>query len=70
MTDVEDETKGLEMGAIDYIFKPVSPPILKARVKNHLELKRYRDILEKQSHEDVLIMVHPHFYDYIRIADE
>ena len=37
MTNVEDETKGLEMGAIDYIFKPVSPPILKARVRNHLE---------------------------------
>ena len=47
MTNIEDETKGLEMGAIDYIFKPVSSPILKARVKNHLELKKYRDILEK-----------------------
>lgn len=49
MTDVEDETKGLEMGAIDYIFKPVRPAILKMRVKNHLELKRYRDILEQRS---------------------
>jgi len=54
MTNIEDETKGLEMGAIDYIFKPVSAPILKARVKNHLELKRYRDILEKQSFMDGL----------------
>lgn len=42
-----DEAKGLECGAIDYITKPVSPPIVKARVKNHLELKRYRDALEK-----------------------
>ena len=49
LKDVEDETKGLEMGAIDYIFKPVSPAILKMRVKNHLELKRYRDLLEQQS---------------------
>jgi len=49
MSDVEDETKGLEMGAIDYIFKPVNPAIVKIRVKNHLELKRYRDILEEQS---------------------
>lgn len=49
MTEVKDETKGLEMGAIDYIFKPVNPAIVKVRVKNHLELKRYRDILEKQS---------------------
>lgn len=54
MTNVEDETKGLEMGAIDYMFKPVSPPILRARVKNHLELKQYRDILEKQSLMDGL----------------
>lgn len=49
MTEVKDETKGLEMGAIDYIFKPVNPAIVKVRVKNHLELKRYRDLLEKQS---------------------
>jgi len=54
MTNIEDETKGLELGAIDYIFKPVTAPILKARVKNHLELKRYRDILEKQSFMDGL----------------
>jgi len=43
----EDETKGLECGAIDYITKPISPPIVKARVKNHLELKRSRDLLEE-----------------------
>lgn len=54
MTNIEDETRGLEVGAIDYIFKPVSPPILKARVRNHLELKKCRDILEKQSTIDVL----------------
>lgn len=49
MTEVKDETKGLEMGAIDYIFKPVNPAIVRVRVKNHLELKKYRDILEQQS---------------------
>jgi len=42
----EYETKGLEIGAIDYIEKPIIPPILKARVKNHLALKKYRDTLE------------------------
>lgn len=47
MSTVEDETKGLELGAIDYITKPFNPPIVKARVKNHLELKRHRDLLEK-----------------------
>ncbi|MBP2654371.1 MAG: diguanylate cyclase [Firmicutes bacterium] len=52
--DEEHETRGLELGAIDYIHKPISPSIVKARVKNHLELKRYRDILEKQSRIDGL----------------
>jgi sigma-B regulation protein RsbU (phosphoserine phosphatase) len=46
MNEVQDETKGLNCGAIDYITKPISPPIVKARVKNHLELKRQRDTLE------------------------
>ncbi|MBF0376815.1 MAG: response regulator [Desulfamplus sp.] len=35
---VEDETKGLDLGAVDYITKPISPPILKARIRNHLKL--------------------------------
>jgi len=35
---VEDETKGLELGAVDYITKPLSLPIVKARVKTHLAL--------------------------------
>ncbi|MBF0121394.1 MAG: response regulator [Desulfobacterales bacterium] len=47
MNEVGDETKGLEIGAIDYITKPISPPIVLARVKNHLTLKKYRDHLEE-----------------------
>lgn len=47
--DVQHETEGLEAGAIDYIIKPSNPAIIKARVKNHLELKKYRDILERIS---------------------
>ncbi|PHR30157.1 MAG: diguanylate cyclase response regulator [Desulfotalea sp.] len=35
----EDETKGLEMGAIDYITKPFSPAIVRARINNHLQLR-------------------------------
>lgn len=38
MNQVEDETKGFALGAVDYITKPVSPPIVKARVKTHLAL--------------------------------
>ena len=43
----QDETKGFEMGAADYILKPVSPPILEARVKTHLTLKQHMDDLQK-----------------------
>ncbi len=44
--EVEDETKGLGMGAVDYITKPFHLPIVKARVKTHLKLKRKTDMLE------------------------
>jgi sigma-B regulation protein RsbU (phosphoserine phosphatase) len=42
----QDETRGLGLGAIDYITKPFSAPIVKARVRNHLELKHQRDELD------------------------
>lgn len=42
----EDEIRGLELGAIDYMAKPVDPDILLARVHNHLALKRIQDRLE------------------------
>ncbi|MCP4345613.1 MAG: hybrid sensor histidine kinase/response regulator [Desulfobacterales bacterium] len=44
--EVEDETKGLKIGAIDYITKPISPSIV--RLTNHLELKNAREKIEKQ----------------------
>src|SRR6516225_8541500 len=37
--EVADETRGFEVGAVDYIHKPFSPPIVKARVKTHLALR-------------------------------
>lgn len=42
--EVEDEERGLALGAVDYITKPISPPIVRARVRTHLELKRQRDL--------------------------
>lgn len=48
-TDVEDEKYGLELGAVDYITKPISPPIVMARVKNHLELKAAADFLRDKN---------------------
>ena len=47
LTEEEDEAKGLGLGAVDYIAKPINPDLVKARVRNHLELKDYRDHLEK-----------------------
>ncbi|MEH6552413.1 MAG: response regulator [Pseudomonadales bacterium] len=37
MGDSENEERGLQAGAVDYISKPVSPPIVKARVKIHIQ---------------------------------
>ncbi len=42
----EDETKGFQMGAVDYISKPFSLSVVKARVCTHLELKKHQDQLE------------------------
>ncbi|KAA0687240.1 diguanylate cyclase [Azospirillum brasilense] len=53
-SEVEDETYGLEVGAIDFISKPISPPIVKARVRNHLLLKRQTDLLRTLSFADGL----------------
>jgi putative two-component system response regulator len=47
--EVEDEQKGFELGAIDYITKPISPPIVLARVKTHLTLKSVRDFLKDKN---------------------
>lgn len=44
---VDDETKGLELGAIDYIAKPFNPAIVQARIKNHLQLRTARRELER-----------------------
>ncbi len=48
-SEIDDETMGLEMGAVDYITKPISPPIVLARVKTHLALKRMQDFLRDQN---------------------
>lgn len=47
LDQVENESLGLELGAIDYIYKPFQPAIIQARIKNHMELKRQRDELSQ-----------------------
>lgn len=48
-SDPEDEQRGLDLGAVDYVTKPVSPPILYARVRNHLALKAASDYLRAKN---------------------
>jgi phosphoserine phosphatase RsbU/P len=51
-TDVEDETRGFEVGAVDYIHKPFSPAVVKARAHTHLLL---REALARLSRQLVLL---------------
>jgi len=46
MSDTANEERGLEAGAVDYISKPISPPIVKARVKIHIQNYLSRRFLE------------------------
>ena len=50
----EDEGRGLELGAVDYITKPFNPGIVRARVRNHLRFVRQRKLLEQLAKLDVL----------------
>src|SRR6201997_1796818 len=47
-TEVEDETRGFDVGAVDYIHKPFSPAVVKARVQTHLVLRGIRELLAEQ----------------------
>jgi putative two-component system response regulator len=49
MSDVADETRGFDLGAVDYITKPISPRIVKARVRTHLALKQASQLLQDQN---------------------
>jgi len=49
MTSVEDEKRGLESGAVDYITKPISPAVMEARIKTHLENKAAADFIRNKN---------------------
>lgn len=54
LMDEENELKGLNMGAVDYITKPISPPVVLARVRTHLKMRRMTQYLkEKLEREDL-----------------
>ncbi|MBK1646428.1 diguanylate cyclase response regulator [Thiocapsa imhoffii] len=54
LADVEDETRGFDLGAVDYITKPFNDVIVRRRVQTHLELKQQRDRLARLSYFDSL----------------
>jgi putative two-component system response regulator len=55
MSEVEDEARGFDVGAVDYIQKPVSGPILLRRVETHLSLVRVQEL--EKSHKQAVFML-------------
>jgi diguanylate cyclase (GGDEF)-like protein len=55
--EVGDEARGFDLGAVDYITKPIQPPIVRARVRTHIELKRTRDLLESLASIDAVTTI-------------
>ena len=54
VSEVMDESRGFDLGAMDYITKPFHPPMVKARVRLHLNLKRKQELLEQYAFLDAL----------------
>ncbi|MDO5520420.1 MAG: diguanylate cyclase [bacterium] len=57
LNDDQYEEKGLRLGAVDYITKPFNPSVIKAKVKNHIELFEYRRAIENIAMLDGLTAV-------------
>lgn len=53
-TDAEDETRGFDLGAVDYIAKPFNDRVVLARVRTHARLKRQSDLIERMVLLDAL----------------
>ena len=72
LSENADEASGLALGAVDYITKPFNPNIVKARVINHLELKRHRDhlvaLVAERTHE--LAKAYERLQDLGRLKDD
>lgn len=48
-SEVEDQQKAFDLGAVDYVSKPIVPAVVTARVRTHVQLKRARDVLENHN---------------------
>lgn len=69
-SDAEAETTGLELGAVDFISKPINPAIVRARVRTHVTLKLQSDLLRQMVFIDGLTGVHNRRFFDERIQDE
>jgi len=58
----EDEEKGLLLGAVDYMTKPIKPGIVAVRVKTHITIKQQRDALNKLAMHDQLTGLYNRHY--------
>lgn len=52
--EAEEERKGFLIGGSDYIVKPFKPQIIRVRIRNQIQSKKYMDMLEELAHEDPL----------------
>lgn len=69
-SDAEQETHGLEVGAVDFISKPVNPAVVRARVNTHLTLKLQSDVMRKLVFLDGLTGVYNRRYFDQQLATE
>lgn len=69
-SDAETETRGLDLGAVDFISKPFNPAVVRARVRTHLTLKVQSDLLRELVFIDGLTGVYNRRYFDERLASE
>ncbi|MDX9842642.1 MAG: diguanylate cyclase [Aquabacterium sp.] len=68
--EAQEETRGLDAGAVDFITKPINPAVVRARVRTHLTLKRQTDLLKRLVFIDALTHVFNRRYFDERLSDE
>ncbi len=68
--EAQEETRGLDAGAVDFITKPINPAVVRARVRTHLTLKRQTDLLKRLVFVDALTHVFNRRYFDERLSDE
>ena len=68
LTEEGDESKGLDMGAVDFVTKPYNPFLVKARVRNQIELKKHKDQLEDLVKERTASLREAH--EKLRLIDD